>query len=215
MAHRRVNIHRLHRIATGKMDAIEILGQFEEILVVLMGAGAATGVQVGTVRRARHIAEQDIVATNGKSPIQIARCQREDGGNQRQLFHHHIAVEPHIFTGNRRTVAFEDLNRFGVQHFDADFLKHPHGGVVNFRHTLLVDRFGGAVVDDGELPIHLTNGGATASGIAFPAPAARSSSATSHVVVLPISSSCAPKQITAHGGVSGRNAASNMSQTTV
>ena len=46
MSGRRMQVHRFNRVATGKVNAVEALGQLEKVLVVLAVADPAPTIQV-------------------------------------------------------------------------------------------------------------------------------------------------------------------------
>lgn len=55
MAHGRMQVDRLDGITTNKMQAVEALGQSQEVLVVRTVTDATTMVQIGDIRRARDL----------------------------------------------------------------------------------------------------------------------------------------------------------------
>ena len=76
MADRGMDVHRLDRIAAGKMHAVEILGQLDEIAIAC-GRRSCAPIEIGAVRRRGDIAKNDMVAADRDFPRRIAGCDRE------------------------------------------------------------------------------------------------------------------------------------------
>ena len=95
VADRGMQIHRLDRIATGKMNAVEILGQLDEIAVAFAVAHASAALDVRAVGRRGNIAEYNVIAANYNAAVLVARGQSELRGCQRHLLHHEIPAHAH------------------------------------------------------------------------------------------------------------------------
>ena len=72
VAGRGVQIARLHRITTGKMDAVEILRQLQKITKALAIPHPAATIKIRAIGRAGDIAEHQVFAANGNGVIRIA-----------------------------------------------------------------------------------------------------------------------------------------------
>ena len=73
VAHRRVDVDRLDRIAAGRVEDVVHLRELQEIAEVLLVAGPAATVEVGAVRRRRHLREDQIVAAEAHIVRRVAR----------------------------------------------------------------------------------------------------------------------------------------------
>ena len=93
VAHGRVDVDRLDRIAGEEVDGVEHLGQPQQILVVGPVADSPAALEIGHVRRARHRPEREVVAADHEVVVGVAGVQgerRRRGGDQRR---DHVGVE--------------------------------------------------------------------------------------------------------------------------
>ena len=79
MAHRRMDVDRLDRIAAGRHQYVVHLRKFQEIAEIDLVAGAAAIVEVGAVGRRRHLREDQVVAAEAHIVRGVSRMQREFG----------------------------------------------------------------------------------------------------------------------------------------
>jgi hypothetical protein len=143
MANGRVDIDGFHGIAAVHVDAIETLGELQQVLKVLPVAAAPAVVQVRNIGRAGNLTERRMTVSDDNPAFRIARrdaeCRRRPG----HLLHDERPVHPHIGRAGRHLAAgiLENLPGFVVQKFDADLLQNPHGGIVHALDTLGIQRF--------------------------------------------------------------------------
>ena len=154
MAHRGVQVHRLHRIAPREVDAVEVLGELEEVPVALAVADPSPPVEIRAVGRTRHIAEHHVPPADGDRTARVARGEGELAGRELHLLHHQRAVHSHVGAVRARLAAgsLEDGAGLLVQELDADLLQHAHRAVVDGVHLLFGERLGRQVVVDRDLP---------------------------------------------------------------
>ena len=154
MAHRGVDVHRLHRIAAGHVDAVEVLGELEKIPVALTIPDPPPAVEVRAVRRARHVDEDHVAPADGDCPLGVSRGDGELRGREPHLLHHEPAVHAHVGAARVRLAArrLQDVAGLLVQELDPDLLEHPHRPVVHRLHLLGGERLGRGVAVDGDLP---------------------------------------------------------------
>ena len=153
-----MEVHRLDRVAAGKMDAVEILRQLQQVGALLAGAGhLAADLHVPVVGRRRDIAEQDIILADHQLAVGIARGQRERGRRLAHHLHHEIPVHAHQFALDPAAGRAEDLQRLGVQEGNADLFQDAHGAVMQRGDARFVQRFSGPVQVDRQPPGHLFN----------------------------------------------------------
>ena len=161
VAHRGVNIQRLHRVAAGEVDAVEVLGELEEVPVALAVADAPAAVEVRAVGRARHVAEDDVPPADGDPPLRVAGGDGELGRRELHLLHHELAVHAHVGAVRARLAPGGGENRASllVQELDADLFQDPHRAVVHGVDLLFGERLGGGIRVDGDLPGKLRDRG--------------------------------------------------------
>ena len=160
MANRRMQIHRLHRVAACQVNAVEILGQLEQILETAAGADLLAIVQIIAVRWRGDIAEHDVLAADGDPPVGVAGRDGERFGGEFDHFHDEVTPHADIGAIDGASRLFQNGGRFGVQELDADLFQHPHGTVMDGLDSFLVKGFGRPVGVDRYTPIHLVDGSA-------------------------------------------------------
>ncbi len=163
VANRGVDVHRLDRIAAGKVHAVEVLREPDEILVGLAGAGFAAFVEIGIVRRRGDVAEDDVVAADAQLPFGIARRDGELARRHADIFHDHVAAHAHRLAVDAGAGLAQDFNRLGIEHDDPDFLQDRHCTVMDGKHALRANRFGRPVDVDRTRPGKLRDCGALAA----------------------------------------------------
>ena len=126
-----VDVHWFDRVAAREVDAVEVLGELQEPLALLAGAGGLACFHVPVVRRRGNVAEHDVIATNGDLSLRVARGDGEVFGRLADHLHDEFAVHPHDLLFDRATCLAEDLERFVVQKLDTDVLEDAHGGIVD------------------------------------------------------------------------------------
>ena len=178
--HRRVDVDGLHRIATREVDAVEVLGELEEVPVALAVADPSTAIEVRAVGRARHVAEDHVPPADGDPALGIPRGDGELRRREIHLLHHERAVHAHVGAVRARLAprGGEDLTGLLVQELDADLLEDPHRAVVHGLNLLLGEGLGGSVPVEGDLPGKLADrrpGAAQVGAVSSrpPAPPAR------------------------------------------
>ena len=202
MAHRRVQIDRLHRIPAGHVDAVEVLGELEQIPVALAIADPPPAVEVRAVRRARHVDEDHVAPADGDCPLGVSRGDGEMRGREPHLLHHEPAVHAHVGAARVRLAArrLQDLAGLLVQELDPDPLEHPHRPVVHRLHLLGGERLGRGVAVDGDLPRKLPDRRSLAPEIGTAPPGPARAPAGSTVFRFHCSSLC-PEQTCAQSRV--------------
>jgi hypothetical protein len=99
------------------------LRKLEEVAVVLLVAGAAAAVDVGTIGRRRHHRDDQIVAAEADIVRRIAGMDGEFRRAVRNQLEDHVAVEAHPLAAfaDIRAMRLHDAPCLVVQHVDADF----------------------------------------------------------------------------------------------
>ena len=157
MAHRSVHIHRLDRVSSGDMDAVEVLGQLQQVCALCTRARHLSRRHVPVIGRRRDIHEDDIAATDRQFPLRVSG---RDGEFRRRLAHHlHHPVATHLYirTLNGAARLPEQVERFLVKKLDSDLFKDPHCAIVDRLDTLGRQRFGGTVGIDRNAPLWLSD----------------------------------------------------------
>jgi len=154
-----MDIHRLHRIAGLEMDAVEILGEFDQVREGFEVAGLTPLVEIGIVRRRSDLSKDRAVAADLNDFFRIARGDREPLGTGRDFLHHEITAHAHRHTVrlDRAALALEDSDRVFVQKLNADFFENTHRGIVNLFDALLCQRLNRVVEIFRQMPRRLAN----------------------------------------------------------
>ena len=133
MAHGRMDVDRLDRIAAPEVDRVERLPEADEVAVVGDRPGPPAAGAIEGVGRARHRAEGDVTTADRKAARGIARMQGEGprreadpGLDQRRVEAHPLRSRIDVGAG-----ASQDRPRLFVQDIDADLLEHRQGGLMN------------------------------------------------------------------------------------
>ena len=111
-------------------DAVEMLRQPHQVVVVAQVAGAAPTLHVVHIRRAGHQREVDRVATEMHRPLGVPRLQRERRRDGFQSICDKAAIDTHCLRGmiHRRACPFEQRQRARAHHLDAEIFEDVHRG---------------------------------------------------------------------------------------
>ena len=128
-----MQIDGLYWIAGQEVNAVEHLGETNEVLVVGVVAGASALIHVECVWCAGYRAERHVVAADNEVVRRVAAVERERRRRGLDLFEHHLAVEPNSSaTGlNAGTSVGQQLTSIGVEKVHADLFENLHRRVVN------------------------------------------------------------------------------------
>jgi len=154
MAGGRMNIDGLDRVAGRHVNAVEILGQFVEVLVTLPVAGPPATVKVRAIGRATHAGEQHSFPTHADFPGRVSRRNVELCRCFPHLFQDKVTIHPDVIAvrPDHASCFTQDVFRFLVEKLDTDFFEHPHGPIVNGVHCVLVERLCGCIGIAGQSP---------------------------------------------------------------
>ncbi len=133
-----MQIYRLNRVTTIKVDAIEALRQFQQILVIDAVAYPPAVIKIRDIGRTGNLAKSPECLAKNQCAIYISRGYHDAIGRFRHLLHHQSAIHTH---GDRAIFYFtacllENLPGAIVQKINADFLQNPHCRIMNIRHAL-------------------------------------------------------------------------------
>ena len=146
VAHGRVEVDRLHRVAGQEVDDVEVLAQAEQVLVVGPVADPAAAVHVGDVGRAGDRTERHGRSADGQAVVGVPGVEAERRGRGGDPLEHHVRVEPHP-----RPVAVDVGPRLGqqaaglrVQEVHADVAQDPQRREVDDLELVLRHDLGGS-----------------------------------------------------------------------
>ena len=144
MAHRRMDVDRLDRIAAGRHQYVVHLRKLEEVAEIRLVAGPAAVVEVGAVRRRRHLREDQIVAAEAHIVRRVARMQRELARAVLDQLEDHVGVEAHALGAFAHVgaVLLHDAPGIVVQHVDADLLQHAQRRQMDQFELVVGDQLG-------------------------------------------------------------------------
>ncbi len=180
-----MDIHRRHRIAAGKVDAVEILGQLQQIAALFaISSNLLAQVQIPVVGGRRNIAKEQVVAPDRDCAVWIAWGDGELTWRLADHLHDKVAVHPHQIALDAAPGLAQQFQRLRVEENNADFFQDPHSAIVNGCNPLLGQRFNGAVNILGDAPRHLLQGRCSAPCSRARTPAASSASVTCHEPLL-------------------------------
>ena len=151
MAVAHLDIERLDGRAADQMNDVEELRKPQEIVVIGQRPGAAAALDVGTIGRAEHRREGDVVAPDPYAVRRIARHEPDHRRDAGQGVLHQLAVEPHPHRSiiDQRSGLRQDGAGLGRIAFHPDLAQKPQRRLVE-RFDLIVGHDGepGVVVDD-------------------------------------------------------------------
>ncbi len=131
MAHGGVDIDGFDGIAGDEIDAVEILGELQELAVVGMVAGAAAAFHVGAIGRAAHGAEQHVRPADLRIVFRIAGMEGELRGRRFHQLLDHRGIKAHALAGNIGTGLLQQVAGFRQSEVHADFGQHFQRGAVD------------------------------------------------------------------------------------
>mmetsp|Transcript_7554 Transcript_7554/g.12952 ORF Transcript_7554/g.12952 Transcript_7554/m.12952 type:complete len:236 (-) Transcript_7554:1212-1919(-) len=156
MADRGVDIHRLHRIAARKVDAVEILRQLEQIGAHLpVARHLGPDLHVPIVGGRGHIAKVDVPPADGDLAVRITGGQRELGRGLAHHLHHECTVHADNVAVDGTARLTQDFQSLLIQELHADLFEDAHGPVVNGRDTFGAQRLDRGIHHHRRVPGHL------------------------------------------------------------
>ena len=120
------------------------LRKLQEIAEILLVAGAPAAVEIGAVRRRRHLRDDQIVAAEADVVRGVARMDGEFRRRMRDQLEDHVGVETHPLAAlaDIGAMILHDLAGAVMQHVDADLLQHAQRGEVDRLELVVGDQLG-------------------------------------------------------------------------
>ena len=132
MANRRMDVYGFDRVSPSEMDAIEILGQPQQILAHGTGTGHfSANRHIPVIGRRRHVAKQQMFSTNGDLSVRVPGGDRELGRCLADPLHNKVTAHAHIFTVNRAARFAQDIQSFVIKELNPDLFQNAHGTIVD------------------------------------------------------------------------------------